>query len=115
MARSVLSLVGVMVLLGDEELSDRLVLKENPALRVQKEVVLEALRDQDVPRLFLGCRRRRIGCRQPEPLPSLRGSVGLTRQAVKSRRVQRISALHLFGIITGIRGGAAVATTDTRG
>ena len=66
-ARSVLGTVGVVVLLGDEELTDRLVLEEKPAFGVQKEVVLQALRDQDVPRLLLDCRGRRIGCRQFTP------------------------------------------------
>jgi hypothetical protein len=69
MARGVLGVVGVMFLLGDEEITDSLVLEEKPALRVQKEVVLEALRDQDVPRAFVGCPSRRIGCRQLDPSP----------------------------------------------
>jgi len=68
-ARRLTDLKRVVVLLGDEELADRLVLEEEPALGIQEKVVLQALRDEDVPRFLLRCRCRRIGCRHVTPLP----------------------------------------------
>ncbi len=68
MPRSVVDVVGVVVSLGDKKRTNGLVLEEEPALGIQEQVVLQALRDQDVPRFLLRCLRRRIGCAHLSPL-----------------------------------------------
>jgi hypothetical protein len=61
--RRVFDSVSVVVLFGDEEVSDRVVLEEDPTGRIQEKVVLKTLRHEDVARLFLGCRWRSVRCR----------------------------------------------------